>query len=40
MEQAALSDSKVKKHLEGHSVRKTIVIPKKMINIVAAANKN
>jgi len=38
MEQAALSDPKVKKHLEGHSVRKTIVIPKKMINIVAKPN--
>jgi leucyl-tRNA synthetase len=35
LEQAALSDPNVKKHLEGHSVRKIIVIPKKMINIVA-----
>jgi leucyl-tRNA synthetase len=35
MERAALSDSNVKKHLEGHSIRKMIVIPQKMINIVA-----
>ncbi len=40
MEEAALSDPKIKKHLEGHSIRKTIVIPRKMINIVAAPNKN
>jgi leucyl-tRNA synthetase len=33
--QAALQDPKVKKHLEGYSVRKVIVIPKKLINIVA-----
>ena len=40
MEQAALSDPKVKKYLEGHSIRKTIVIPKKMINIVATPIKD
>ncbi|MBN2242737.1 MAG: leucine--tRNA ligase [Acidobacteria bacterium] len=40
LERAALQDPKVKKHLEGHSIRKTIVIPKKMINIVAAPEKN
>jgi leucyl-tRNA synthetase len=36
MEQAALNDSKVKRYLEGSSVRKVIVIPKKLINIVVA----
>jgi leucyl-tRNA synthetase len=36
MEQAALNDSKVKKYLEGSSVRKVIVVPKKLINIVVA----
>jgi len=36
LEHAALSDPKVRKHLEGKSVRKIIVIPKKMINIVAS----
>ena len=39
IEHAALSDTNVKKHLEGHSVRKIIVIPKKMINIVAVHKK-
>jgi leucyl-tRNA synthetase len=40
LEQTAFSDPKVKKHLEGHVVRKTIIIPKKMINIVATPVSN
>jgi leucyl-tRNA synthetase len=38
MEQAALADPKVVKYLEGISIRKVIVVPKKLINIVAAGN--
>ena len=34
MEQAALTDSRVEKYLEGKSVRKVIVIPNKLISIV------
>jgi leucyl-tRNA synthetase len=34
MEQAALSDPRVKKYLEGASIQKIIVIPQKLINIV------
>jgi leucyl-tRNA synthetase len=35
IKQAALDDSRVKKYLEGSSIQKVIVIPKKLINIVA-----
>jgi leucyl-tRNA synthetase len=34
IKQAALDDSRVKKYLEGSSIQKVIVIPKKLINIV------
>jgi leucyl-tRNA synthetase len=34
VEQVALADPKVKKYLEGSSIRKVIVVPKKLINIV------
>jgi leucyl-tRNA synthetase len=34
VKQAALADDKVKKNLEGSSIRKVIVVPKKLINIV------
>jgi leucyl-tRNA synthetase len=34
MEQAALEDPRVKKQLEGRSIRKVIIVPKKLINIV------
>ncbi len=34
MEQAALSDPKVKKHLQGRTIQKVIIVPKKLINIV------
>jgi leucyl-tRNA synthetase len=36
MEKAALADPRVKKYLEGSSVRKVIIVPKKLINIVVA----
>jgi leucyl-tRNA synthetase len=36
MEKAALADPRVVKYLEGSSIRKTIVVPKKLINIVAS----
>jgi leucyl-tRNA synthetase len=36
IERLALSDPRVKKYLEGSSVRKVIVVPKKLINIVAS----
>jgi len=39
MEQAALADPRVKKYLEGTSIRKVIIVPKKLINIVAAGSK-
>jgi leucyl-tRNA synthetase len=35
MEKLALADPRVKKHLLGFSVRKVIVVPKKLVNIVA-----
>ena len=35
LEKAALADAKVLKHVEGVTVRKVIVIPRKLINIVA-----
>jgi leucyl-tRNA synthetase len=35
VEQAALADEKVKGHIEGKTVRKVIVVPGKMVNIVA-----
>jgi len=35
LEEAALSDAKVVKHIAGTTVRKVIVVPKKLINIVA-----
>jgi leucyl-tRNA synthetase len=38
MEQAALADSRVMKYLEGNKIRKVIIVPKKLINIVAAGN--
>ena len=34
MERAALADPKIQKYLEGVSIRKVIIIPKKLINIV------
>jgi leucyl-tRNA synthetase len=36
IEQAALEDPKVKKHLKDHTLRKVIIVPKKLINIVAS----
>jgi leucyl-tRNA synthetase len=36
IEKAALADPRVKKYLEGSSIRKVIVVPKKLINIVVA----
>jgi leucyl-tRNA synthetase len=36
LESAALSDAKVVKHIAGTTVRKVIVVPKKLINIVAS----
>jgi leucyl-tRNA synthetase len=38
MELAALADPKVIKYLEGSAIRKTIVVPKKLINIVASGS--
>jgi leucyl-tRNA synthetase len=35
MEQIALADPRVKKHLKGRTIRKVIVVPKKLVNIVA-----
>jgi leucyl-tRNA synthetase len=35
IEQLALQDLKVQKHIDGKTVRKVIVVPKKLINIVA-----
>ena len=35
MEQAALGDPRIRKHLEGTTVRKVIAIPGKLVNIVA-----
>jgi leucyl-tRNA synthetase len=35
VKEAALADPRVKKYLEGSSVRKVIVIPKKLISVVA-----
>jgi leucyl-tRNA synthetase len=35
MKQAALADPKIKRHLEGSSIRKVVIVPKKLINIVA-----
>ncbi len=35
VEQIALADPKVKKYLEGSSIRKVIIVPRKLINIVA-----
>jgi leucyl-tRNA synthetase len=34
LEQAALADSKVRKYIEGTTVKKVIVVPSKLINIV------
>ena len=36
LETAALADPRVKKHLEGSAVRKVIIVPRKLINIVAS----
>ena len=35
VERIALADSKVKKYLEGKTVRKVIIVPGKLVNIVA-----
>ena len=35
LEQAALSDPKIRKHLENSAIRKVIVVPGKLVNIVA-----
>ncbi|MGE9267470.1 MAG: class I tRNA ligase family protein, partial [Verrucomicrobiales bacterium] len=35
IEEAALADEKVRTHTEGKTVRKVIVVPKKLVNIVA-----
>ena len=35
LEQAALSDPKIRKHLENSVIRKVIVVPNKLVNIVA-----
>jgi leucyl-tRNA synthetase len=35
LKQAALADSKVQKFMEGKEVRKVIIVPNKLINIVA-----
>ncbi len=35
IEKAALTDSKISRHLEGKTVRKVVVVPKKLVNIVA-----
>jgi leucyl-tRNA synthetase len=37
MEQAALADAQVRKHLAGLTVRKVIVVPGKLVNIAATA---
>jgi len=34
LESAALADPRVRKHIEGGTVRKVIVVPRKLINIV------
>jgi len=34
LESAALADVKVRRHLEGGTVRKVIIVPRKLINIV------
>ncbi len=39
LEQAALEDFRVKKYLEGVTIRKVIVVPGKLINIVAGQGK-
>jgi leucyl-tRNA synthetase len=36
MEKTALADPKVQKHLEGLTIRKVVVVPKKLISIVAS----
>lgn len=36
LEEAALAEEKVKPHLEGKTIKKIIVVPKKMVNIVVA----
>ena len=35
MEQAALADASVQRHLAGLTVRKVVVVPGKLVNIVA-----
>ncbi|MBD3346963.1 MAG: leucine--tRNA ligase [Chitinivibrionales bacterium] len=35
LEKSALNDSKIKQHIEGKTVRKVIVVPNKLVNIVA-----
>ena len=36
IEQAALSNENVKKFTDGKTIRKIIIVPKKLVNIVAA----
>jgi len=36
IEQAALADDKVQKHIEGKEIKKIIVVPKRLVNIVVA----
>ncbi len=35
VEEAALSDEAVKRHIDGKTVRKVVVVPKRIVNIVA-----
>jgi leucyl-tRNA synthetase len=34
IEKTALADPRIQKYIEGHTIRKTIVVPKKLVNIV------
>jgi leucyl-tRNA synthetase len=34
IEKTALADPKIQKYIEGHTIRKTIIVPKKLVNIV------
>ena len=36
VEALALADENIKKHIEGLSVRKVIVVPGKLVNVVAS----
>jgi leucyl-tRNA synthetase len=35
VEQAALSDEAVKRHIDGKTIRKVVVVPGRIVNIVA-----